>query len=31
MSDLHYEATKEVVKNKWVHGMCNPPSPDYKK
>jgi hypothetical protein len=31
MSDLHYEATKEVVKNKWVHGMCNPPSPDWKK
>jgi hypothetical protein len=30
MSDLHYEATKEVVKNKWVHGMCNPPSPDWK-
>jgi hypothetical protein len=26
MSDLHYEATKEVVKNKWVHGMCNPPT-----
>ena len=20
----------EVKKNKWVHGMCNPPSPDYK-
>jgi hypothetical protein len=31
MSDLHYEATKEVQKNKWVHGMCNPPSPDWKK
>lgn len=31
MSDLHYEATKEVVKNNWVHGMCNPPSPDWKK
>jgi len=31
MSDLHYEATKEVVKNKWIHGLCNPPSPDYKK
>jgi hypothetical protein len=30
MSDLHYEATKEVVKNKWVHGICNPPSPDWK-
>jgi hypothetical protein len=30
MSDLHYEATKEVVKNNWVHGMCNPPSPDWK-
>ena len=21
----------EVKKNRWVHGMCNPPSPDYKK
>lgn len=31
MSDLHYKATKEVVKNNWVHGMCNPPSPDWKK
>jgi hypothetical protein len=31
MSGLHYEATKEVEKNNWVHGMCNPPSPDYKK
>lgn len=31
MSGLHYEATKEVVKNKWVHGLCNPPSPDWKK
>jgi hypothetical protein len=31
MSDLHYEATKEVVKNKWIHGLCNPPSPDWKK
>ena len=30
MSDLHYEATKEVAKNKWVHGICNPPSPDWK-
>lgn len=20
-----------VVKNNWVHGMCNPPSPDWKK
>jgi len=30
MSDLHYEATKEVIKNKWVHGFCNPPSPDWK-
>lgn len=30
MSDLHYEATKEVVKNKWFHGLCNPPSPDWK-
>jgi hypothetical protein len=29
MSDLHYEATKEVVKNKWVHGMCNPPASDW--
>jgi hypothetical protein len=31
MSDLHHKATKEVVKNKWVHGMCNPDSPDWKK
>jgi hypothetical protein len=31
MSDLHHEATKEIEKNKWVHGMCNPPSPDWKK
>lgn len=31
MSDLHYEATKEVKKNNWVHGICNPPSPDWKK
>ena len=30
MSDLHYEATKEVTKNKWVHGMCNPPADDAK-
>jgi hypothetical protein len=31
MSDLHYEAIKkEVKKNKWVHGICNPPSPDWK-
>jgi hypothetical protein len=22
---------KEVRKNKWVHGICNPPSPDWKK
>jgi hypothetical protein len=21
----------EVKKNKWVHGMCNPPAPDWKK
>lgn len=21
----------EVKKNNWVHGMCNPPSPDWKK
>jgi len=21
----------EVNKNKWVHGICNPPSPDWKK
>jgi hypothetical protein len=21
----------DVKKNKWVHGMCNPPSPDWKK
>ena len=30
MSGLHYEATKEVVKNNWVHGMCNPPADDAK-
>ena len=30
MSGLHYEATKETAKNKWVHGICNPPSPDWK-
>lgn len=31
MSGLHYEATKdEVKKNKWVHGICNPPSSDWK-
>ena len=30
MSDLHYEATKEVKKNNWVHGMCNPPADDAK-
>ena len=30
MSGLHYEATKETPKNKWVHGICNPPSPDWK-
>jgi hypothetical protein len=30
MSDLHNEAIKkEVKKNKWVHGICNPPSPDW--
>jgi hypothetical protein len=22
---------REVKKNKWVHGICNPPSPDWKK
>lgn len=30
MSDLHYEASKETAKNKWVHGICSPPSPDWK-
>lgn len=30
MSGLHYEATKEVKKNNWVHGMCNPPADDAK-
>jgi hypothetical protein len=31
MSDLHNEAIKkEVKKNKWVHGICNPPSKDLK-
>ena len=30
MSDLHDEAIKkEVKKNKWVHGMCNPPASDW--
>lgn len=31
MSKLHDEAIKEVKKNKWFHGLCNPPSPDWKK
>jgi hypothetical protein len=31
MSQLHHDAIKETEKNKWVHGMCNPPSPDWKK
>lgn len=22
---------EQIKKNKWVHGMCNPPSPDWKK
>jgi hypothetical protein len=30
MSGLHDEAIKEVTKNKWVHGMCNPPADDAK-
>lgn len=30
MSKLHDEAIKEVAKNNWVHGICNPPSPDWK-
>jgi len=31
MSDTHNEAIKkELKKNKWVHGICNPPSPDWK-
>jgi len=30
MSGLHDEATKEVKKNNWVHGMCNPPADDAK-
>jgi len=25
------EMCAEVAKNKWVHGICNPPSPDWKK
>ena len=25
------EMCAEVAKNKWVHGLCNPPSPDWKK
>ena len=25
------EMCAEVAKNNWVHGMCNPPSPDWKK
>ena len=28
--DLHIP-NEEVKKQKWVHGMCNPPSPDWKK
>lgn len=31
MSKLHDEAIKEVKKNSWFHGLCNPPSPDWKK
>ncbi len=31
MSDLHNEAIKkELKKNNWVHGICNPPTKDWK-
>jgi hypothetical protein len=26
-----WDKIAENVKQKWVHGMCNPPSPDWKK
>ena len=26
-----WDKVAETVKQKWVHGMCNPPSPDWKK
>jgi hypothetical protein len=26
-----HTSNHEIEKNKWVHGMCNPPSPDWKK
>lgn len=28
---LNSEAEIELKKNKWFHGLCNPPSPDWKK
>ena len=28
---LEASSIEEVKKNKWVHGICNPPSPDWKK
>ena len=28
---LEASSINEVKKNKWVHGICNPPSPDWKK
>lgn len=28
---LEMSENKEVKKNKWFHGICNPPSPDWKK
>ena len=28
---LEASSVREVKKNKWVHGICNPPSPDWKK
>lgn len=28
---LEMSEDKEVKKNKWVHGICSPPSPDWKK
>lgn len=29
--DAREALEKELKKNKWVHGICNPPSPDWRK
>lgn len=31
IAKLDAERKNEVTKNKWIHGMCNPPAPDWKK